>query len=84
MRIDFRGRSRKDLKKLPSKQQKQVAAKIMALRRDPAPRGSISLAGKWTSCRRVRAGEYRIIYRVEGDTLLIERIGKRNDGEAYR
>ena len=84
MRIEFQGKSEKDLKRLPVKQQKQVVAKITALSHDPKPRGSRPLKGKLASCYRVKAGEYRIVYRIEGDTLCIARIGKRNDGEAYR
>ena len=34
--------------------------------------------------RRADIGEYRIIYRVESDTLLIPLIGKRNDDDVYK
>ncbi len=33
---------------------------------------------------RAKAGEYRIIYHLEGDVLFVRLIGKRNDDEAYR
>jgi mRNA interferase RelE/StbE len=33
---------------------------------------------------RVDIGEYRIIYEVEGNTLCIILIGKRNDDEVYK
>ena len=29
-------------------------------------------------------GEYRIVYRIDSDTLFVEIIGKRNDDEVYR
>jgi len=34
--------------------------------------------------RRVKSGEYRIIYRIDGNDLHVDIIGKRNDDEVYR
>ena len=84
MKIDFRSKSGKYLRRLPLKQQKQIVAKIMALRHNPMPQGVRPLKGKKAGFYRAKAGEYRIIYRAEGDTLFIEKIGKRNDAEVYR
>lgn len=39
-------------------------------------------AGK--NLRRVDIGEYRVVYRVEDDTLLVLVAGKRNDDAVYR
>ena len=33
---------------------------------------------------RIDIGEYRVVYRVEGDTVKIALVGKRNDSDAYR
>ncbi len=33
---------------------------------------------------RVDSGEYRIVFRIEGELLRVPMIGKRNDGEVYR
>jgi hypothetical protein len=32
----------------------------------------------------IKAGEYRIIYNVDGNVLKVFLIGKRNDDESYR
>ena len=48
---------------------------------DPEPPDS-SLIGY--PYRRADIGEYRIVYRVEGDCLKVALIGKRNDDEVYR
>jgi mRNA interferase RelE/StbE len=33
---------------------------------------------------RVDIGEYRVVYRVENDCLMVACVGKRNDDEVYR
>lgn len=84
LRIDFEFRSLADTKKFPSKHRNQIGKKIEALRHDPMPQDSIILQGKMRQFRRADVGEYRIIYRVEGNTLFIGAIGKRNDDDIYR
>lgn len=76
-------RADKALSKLPAKQAKQIAQRIKALAEDPLNIPSSALKG-YSPWRRVKAGEYRVIYHVEGDELLIGLIGKRNDDEVYR
>ena len=79
---DLSRRSRKFLDSLPPKQFRQVVNKIFALMEDPEPPDSKVLAG--FPYRRADIGEYRIIYRIEGDILKVTLIGKRNDDEIYR
>ena len=74
----------KFLKKMPPKHGRQLIAKISDLARDPLPPDAKALKGYPLPLRRATAGEYRIIYRVEGDTLFVELVGKRNDDEVYR
>jgi mRNA interferase RelE/StbE len=72
---------------LPTRQpkhQRQIAAKIQTLRDDPSPIDSKAIIGQRREFRRADIGEYRIIYRVEADTLFVAAIGKRNDDEVYR
>jgi mRNA interferase RelE/StbE len=70
------------LDKLPPKQCRQVARKIFSLLADPEPADSIQLKGY--PFRRTDIGEYRIIYRREGETIKIPIINKRNDDQVYR
>ena len=72
------------IEKLPHKHAKQVLLKVLDLCRNPEPPDSSLLKGSDERYRRADIGEYRIIYRVAGDTLEVLLIGKRNDDEVYR
>lgn len=84
LKIDILRAAARALKRLPPKHQRQVARKIYALREDPAPPDSKRLKGTASAYRRADAGEYRIIYRVDDDTLRVFLVGKRNDMSVYR
>jgi len=81
-KLDITRRVQKFLETLPPKQFRQVVNKVLALLVEPEPPDSKQLSG--FSYRRADVGEYRIIYRVEGDVVKIALIGKRNDNEVYR
>jgi mRNA interferase RelE/StbE len=70
------------LDKLPPKQYRQVARKIFSLLADPEPADSIQLKGY--PFRRTDIGEYRIVYRIDGETVKIPLINKRNDDQVYK
>jgi len=82
--IRFARAAQKALARLPDKHKRQVAAKIQNLRTDPLPRDSAPMKGKSHHYRRVDIGEYRVIYRVEREELLIAAAGRRNDDAIYR
>lgn len=72
------------LQKIPQKHAGQIATKIQEIVKNPASRPPHSLKG-FPLYYRVKSGEYRFIYKIQGDTLLlILLIGKRNDDEIYR
>lgn len=73
----------KFLRKLPPKQARQVAGKIEQLRSDPLPNDSKLMRGS-SADYRADQGEYRIIYRFDGETLFVLIADRRNDGEAYK
>ena len=69
---------------LPAKQKSQIAIKILQLFNDPIPNDSIKLKGGKDDYR-TDIGEYRILYSFSAATgIQIIKVGKRNDGEAYR
>ena len=72
------------IKTLPPKQYKQVVSTPLALLTNPEPHDSKLLKGSKDKNRRVDSGEYRIVYRVDGEALLVLVIGKRNDDEVYK
>jgi mRNA interferase RelE/StbE len=78
-RIEFRPSAAKTLAALPRPIQQRIAARIEGLKTDPRPPGSKKLKG--SSYYRVRVGDYRVIYEVHDDLLLviIVRIGHRKD-----
>ena len=83
LRVRLSGRADKALSRLSAKHARQIAGRIDALADDPEPLLSAELRGMppW---RRLRSGKYRIIYRVDGNQLLVALISERNDDRVYR
>jgi len=75
-------KAQKFLDDLPPKQFRQILKKVFALLENPRPHDSEELRGY--PFLRNDVGEYRIIYDVQGDTLRLIVVGKRNDAEVYR
>ena len=71
------------LKRLQPKQFRQIVQTILKLRIDPRPPDSKNLKGS-PDYKRVDIGEFRIIYRIERETVKIAVVGKRNDDEVYK
>ncbi len=67
---------------LPPKQFRQVLRKVLALLEDPRPHGMEQLKGY--PFLRNDVGEYRIVYDLQGETLRLLPVGKRNDDEIYK
>jgi mRNA interferase RelE/StbE len=82
LKLDITHDCLKFLGSLDAKQYRQVVTQLLALLHNPEPQDSAALAGQ--PFRRVDSGEYRIVYRVEGDCLKVPIIGKRNDDAVYR
>ena len=81
--IEFLPSAAGQFRKLPKPDQRRFAAVIDALRRNPRPPGCRSLKG-YPGLFRIRAGRFRVVYRMEDDRLivLIVRVARR--GIAYR
>jgi mRNA interferase RelE/StbE len=84
LRIDISRQAGRFLKRLPPKQGRQLAVKIMLFGENPMAHDSVRMKGSASVYRRTDVGEYRIIYQVAGDILKVVLIGKRNDNEVYR
>jgi mRNA interferase RelE/StbE len=74
----------RQLKKLDRQIQIRVFGRIEKLKSDPRPGTATILKGTDDTLYRVREGDYRIIYTIEDDQLivLVIRIGHRS--EVYR
>lgn len=83
--VTLRLGAKRDLESLPLAARRRITRAIDGLVTEPRPRGSTLLAGRpgeriW----RVRVGDYRILYEIRDDELvvLVIRIGHRR--EIYR
>jgi len=78
-RIELRPAAARSLRKLDPRVRRRVQGAIALLAHDPRPPGARALQGR--AGLRVRVGDYRIIYAVEDDVLLVVvvRLGHRRD-----
>jgi len=60
----------RELKELPKKDVKRITTKIAKLAKDPRPHGCEKLSAQ--EKYRVRQGNYRIVYLVEDDDLIVQ------------
>lgn len=72
------------IRKMQPKQARQILFRILDLCQNPNPPDSKVIQGLSGNLRRIDSGEFRIVYRLQGDTLEILVVGKRNDDEVYR
>ena len=72
-------RAQKQLAKIPANDYKKIKKTILDLARDPRPPGSKKLKGRdgW----RIRQGDFRVIYEIQDDRLIIIvlKVGNRRD-----
>lgn len=73
----------RDLRKLPEEARRRVAVRIDALASDPRPPGSEALKGE-PGLYRLRVGDYRILYQLDGKACLILVIHVGHRREVYR
>lgn len=78
-KIVFRKSVSKDLKSIPKKDVKRILETIQSLATNPRPPQSKKLSGQ--ERYRMRQGNYRILYSIEDDKLIITvvRVGHRRD-----
>ena len=79
-RIEVKRSAAKEIRAINRKQDRErVVEQIAALAEDPRPPGCTKLSGR--EAYRVRQGEYRIVYTVEDDALVVEvvKVGHRRD-----
>ena len=67
--VQFRRRAANELKALPTGVRRTLAQVVEALAENPRPSGAEQLRG--TEFLRVRVREYRVVYRVRDDVLLV-------------
>jgi len=78
--IEFKPRAIKDLESLPKDIQRRILAKIESLANDLA--GDVKRLTNFTPEFRLRVGDYRVLFEVEANKIVIYRVVHRKD--AYR
>lgn len=78
-RIELRPAAARTLRKLDPQIQRRIRGAIALLAQDPRPPSARALQGR--PGLRVRVGDYRIVYTVQHDVLLVVvvRLGHRRD-----
>ncbi len=81
--IGFKPAAIRDLKNIPKTDQKRIARKIDSLAKDSRPPGAMKLrhAG---NLRRIKAGDYRILYQIDEKASLVLIAKIRHRREVYR
>ena len=79
-RIEFKKSAAKELRKIPRSDQKRIAVKIDNLSENLPDPATTKMKGD-NPFHRIRVGDYRIIYEINEDILLIMvlKIGHRKD-----
>ncbi|MHC0064808.1 type II toxin-antitoxin system RelE family toxin [Nostoc sp. UIC 10890] len=78
--IEISNRATKQLKKLSADIRDRVNEKILELADNPRPSGVVKLENTGNKYR-IRVGNYRILYEIQDDVLIVKvvRVGHRRD-----
>lgn len=78
-RVVVRKSVSKDMRGIPKEDARRVVSAMKSLANDPRPPGSKKLSGQ--ERYRLRQGNYRILYEIEDDNLIVcvVRVGNRRD-----
>jgi len=78
--VEFKPRSLKDLNRLPVQERRRVFAKIEGLKSDLF--GDVKKLTGMTPEYRLRVGDYRVLFEIEGAQVVVYRVRHRR--EAYQ
>jgi mRNA interferase RelE/StbE len=80
--IDYLPAARKAIEKLPRRLQQRIIERIGTLSSNPRPTGCVKLTGQ--DAYRIRIGDYRVIYTIEDDKLIVLVIDVGHRRDVYR
>jgi mRNA interferase RelE/StbE len=81
-RIEITASAAKELSRLPRKDLQRIAARVRALADDPRPPGSRKLCAQ--EKYRIRQGNYRVLYQIEEDVLVVYVVKIAHRRDVYR
>lgn len=76
--VQYEPEAIRQLDELPAKLKPRILAIAVRLEKWPDVSGAKPLRGDLAGRYRIRTGDYRVQFRVEGDTVLIEKLGHRD------
>lgn len=82
-KIEWRKSAEKEFHKLPKQVKAFLIGKILQLAKDPKPNGSKKLEGS-DNTYRIRQGDFRVLYQIEEDVLIILIVRVAHRKEVYR
>lgn len=82
-RVQLSQEAEKSLESLPQDLQRQIRLTIDALAETPRPSSVIKLKGS-TNLYRIRARDYRVVYRIQDDVLLVVVVKIQHRSKVYR
>nr|VFJ62845.1 MAG: mRNA interferase RelE/StbE [Candidatus Kentron sp. DK] len=77
-KIEWKNSAVKELRRLPKRLVAKIISATEELTENPFPAGSRKIIGTKHTYR-IRMGDYRIVFGVENDTIVILRVGHRRD-----
>jgi len=80
--LEFKRSVQKDVRAIPKRDLQRILGRIEALRDDPRPPGSVKLSGE--EYYRIRQGDYRIVYEIIDDRLVVVIIAVGHRRDVYR
>jgi mRNA interferase RelE/StbE len=81
--VELSKKAKKEFEKLPLAVQGRMLPKIKALADNPHPPGAVALAGRKDSYR-IRDGDYRALYTIHDDIVLVYVFRAEHRKDAYR
>jgi mRNA interferase RelE/StbE len=80
--VELKVSARKELERLPAKLIQRIFPKLEGLAAEPRPAGCKKLKGgqrEW----RIRVGDYRVVYTIDDEKLLVSVMRIRHRSEVY-
>lgn len=78
--LAFEPHAAREYRRIRGVDKARIDAALMRMQRDPYRVGGVkSLSGELSASLRLRVGDWRVIFRVESEAVVIEAIGHRKD-----
>lgn len=82
-RVEWKPSAAREFRKLPAAIQRRIRPRVDDLAENPRPAGVEKLAGAETRYR-VRAGDYRVVYEIGDEVLLVLVLAVGHRRDVYR